>query len=110
MLCSPTFKVEFLLTVVPPWPYPLARGGCGSSLNEGAALTGAKLATPVCYQGCLGQTRAFQLQVVGLNEGWGGESGALFALLSVCGERHFLTALSSHIVLFFPSRISPFVI
>lgn len=67
-------------------------------MSNSPALAGAKLATPVCYQGCLGQTRAVQLQVVGLSEGWGGEGGTPFALLSVCGERHFLTALSSLIL------------
>lgn len=46
-------------------------------MSYSPALAGAKLATPVCYQGCLGQTRAVQLQVVGLREGWGGEGGAL---------------------------------
>lgn len=77
-------------------------------MSYSPALAGAKLATPVCYQGCLGQARAAQLQVVGPNEGWVGEGGAPFALLFVCGERHFLIALSSHIVRFFPSRGSHF--
>lgn len=57
-------------------------------MSNSPALPGAKLATPVCYQGCLGQTRAVQLQVVGLNAGWGGEGGARFALLSV-GKDNF---------------------
>lgn len=78
-------------------------------MSYSPALTGAKLTTPVCYQGCLGQARKAQLQVVGLNEGWVGEGGAPFALLSVCGERHCLMVLSSH-VLFFLSRSSCFVV
>lgn len=59
-------------------------------MSYSPALAGAELATPVCYQGCLDQARAAQLQVVGLSEGWGRESGAPFALLSVCGRDIFL--------------------
>lgn len=61
---------------------PISEGGV-PLMSYSPALAGAGLATPVCHQGCLGPASMAQLQVVGLNEEWGGE-GWLLLLCAVC--------------------------